>query len=377
MNLKIKVNRAKFLAACNRANEATGDNNIKPILQCLLLEAEKDTVTVRGTNLEQDVIADCAATVAEGGTVAVFGKDLCKSLKVLEDEDVELIVTSNGLRLFTDMSEYYFPITAEPFPPAFAAPGGVAFTGPGAHLTEAVQWTIFCVEDFTNRHWKMDGLLFDVHQGSLYVVGVGKNSMAMYRTQLTAAKAGRYILPKKVFKMLLPMLATLGSEEPVQFELSPAAAQFRCGQSVVSTRLAEGKPPPWASNHAFVYSKKAVLPAQALRGAIARARVVLADDYSLSVLDVSGGEISIAGDGPGGNTHIEVLAEHSHQDDFKMKIALAMLEDMLRIAGGEKNAEVRGSENEMYPLCVTLAGCDHYKFHQAAGGEAKHESAAS
>lgn len=373
MPLSAKVNRAEFLAACKRANEATGVRNIKPVLQCVLIESDNSLLTVRGTNLEQEVIADCKAVIESPGSVITDAESLCKALAVIGEDEVTLEVDEPNLEVSTPLSQYKFRLQVEQFPRLDFSTTGQSFKIKQARLAEALVWTTFCVSMYDADGWSINGLLMEVaDDGFLYFVGVGRHDMAVYRTEIKSETKGKYILPKETFKLLRGLISSIGSEEEINIGVDSSKILFSCGRSSVGSRLMEGRPPPWVFFTKTAYTHFATLPSAAIGSLIAQASVVLDYPYINCDIDVSDGEISISAHGARGDTHVESPCEISG-GNFSFRCGLEEFGTMLSTVDVEKatiNFSLKSSV-----LCVSFDGRDDYKFYRARGEDAKSEPA--
>ena len=69
--MKFSVNKESFHTAVAKAERITGKNLSLPVLRCVLLVADKNSVLVRSTNLDLGIEVRVPATVSVSGTVAV------------------------------------------------------------------------------------------------------------------------------------------------------------------------------------------------------------------------------------------------------------------------------------------------------------------
>ncbi|MEK7606459.1 MAG: DNA polymerase III subunit beta [Patescibacteria group bacterium] len=69
--MKFSVNKDSFQTAVLKAERMTGKNLSLPVLRCVLLSAEKDSVVIRATNLDLGIEVTVPAQVQQTGVVAV------------------------------------------------------------------------------------------------------------------------------------------------------------------------------------------------------------------------------------------------------------------------------------------------------------------
>ena len=71
--MKIECIKEKISQAIGKAEKITGKNLTLPVLGCVLLEAGKNNLIVKATNLDLGIEISIPAKVEEQGTVAVPG----------------------------------------------------------------------------------------------------------------------------------------------------------------------------------------------------------------------------------------------------------------------------------------------------------------
>lgn len=96
--MKIECVKEKISKAISQAERIAGKNLSLPILSCILLEANKNNLTIRATNLDIGVEVNVPTKVVREGKVAVSGTVLNNLLNnITGDNSVVLETTENGL----------------------------------------------------------------------------------------------------------------------------------------------------------------------------------------------------------------------------------------------------------------------------------------
>lgn len=100
--MKIECVKEKISKAISQAERVTGKNLSLPILSCILLEAEKNNLIVRATNLDIGLELNIPTKVMEEGKVAVHGAILNNLLNNIPgDNSVIFETTENNLLKIT------------------------------------------------------------------------------------------------------------------------------------------------------------------------------------------------------------------------------------------------------------------------------------
>ena len=90
--MKIVCSKADLSRIISLAQSAASTKNVMPVLTNLLFEADKDSLTVTGTDLELGVRIKTNLEVAQAGTATLPAKKLSELVKTFEEGDVEITV---------------------------------------------------------------------------------------------------------------------------------------------------------------------------------------------------------------------------------------------------------------------------------------------
>jgi DNA polymerase-3 subunit beta len=90
--MKIVCPKADLSRIISLAQSAASTKNVMPVLTNLLFEADKDSLTVTGTDLELGVRIKINLEVAQPGTATLPAKKLSELVKTFDDGDVEISV---------------------------------------------------------------------------------------------------------------------------------------------------------------------------------------------------------------------------------------------------------------------------------------------
>lgn len=94
--MKIECVKDKLLEAVNKAEKLCGKNLSLPILASLALIAEKQTVTIKATNLDLGIEIELPAKILEPGTITVPANILSQFLQNLSGEDKVVLEEKDG-----------------------------------------------------------------------------------------------------------------------------------------------------------------------------------------------------------------------------------------------------------------------------------------
>ena len=104
--MKLELNFQKFKEAVTSVDRIAGNHMTLPVLSCILIEATKDTVVFKATNLDIGVEVSVPAKTSEPGTLAVPARVLSSFVSQIYDQNqiVKLETVSGNLHVKTSKS---------------------------------------------------------------------------------------------------------------------------------------------------------------------------------------------------------------------------------------------------------------------------------
>src|SRR5665213_165219 len=95
--MKIVVPKADLSRIITLAQSAASTKNVMPVLTNILFEADKDSLTVTGTDLELGIRIKINLEVVQPGTATLPAKKLAELVKTFEEGDIEITVKELSL----------------------------------------------------------------------------------------------------------------------------------------------------------------------------------------------------------------------------------------------------------------------------------------
>jgi DNA polymerase-3 subunit beta len=119
--MKLEIDRSELLNAVSIAIKAVASKTTRPILANVLIEAKNDRVRFVGTDFEQMMIAECAASIDKEGSIAVPARlmqDIISSMPSGDLFPIQLEVQDGKLYIGGGKSKFsVYCLDAEDFPP--------------------------------------------------------------------------------------------------------------------------------------------------------------------------------------------------------------------------------------------------------------------
>lgn len=228
--MEVKVNTKQLLNALKNCN--VYELNSIPILRQVMLKAEGNQLIVYGTDLEIFTTFTLPAEVKEEGVILVNHKKLLDSVKVIKDKEIQLRTEDDNLhinsyfRMKIDLEPDDFPLT-EPTPDK-----AVSFNG--LELLKAISKTTYAISKDDSR-FALNGVCFAFLDKQLDFVATDGHRLALY--SVDKEFEGRYILPKKLFKILKKLIK---QTTEILFSVNENFAFFTFDNVVIQAELIKG-----------------------------------------------------------------------------------------------------------------------------------------
>jgi DNA polymerase III subunit beta len=226
--MKFKINRDHFSNGLSQVLNVVGSKATMPILSNVLIEAERDTISLTTTNLDLGIRAKIKAEVKEPGAVTLPVKRLAGIVRELPNLDVAFdaapnhqVKLSSGGSVFRIMG-----IGKEEFPPLPEFGDENAFTLEQAELTTMLR-SVAYAQSTDETRYILNGVYFAFKDGKLALVATDGRRLALVSKEMEvpAASAGSIILPAKTVAELQRMLDK-GEKLKISFNERRAAFQI-------------------------------------------------------------------------------------------------------------------------------------------------------
>ncbi len=226
--MKFKINRDHFSNGLAQVLNVVGSKATMPILSNVLIEADKDHITLTTTNLDLGIRCKIKAEVKEGGAVTLPVKRLATIVRELPNVDVAFDASPNHqVKLASGGSNFrIMGIGKEEFPPLPEFGDEKSFTLEQAELTNMLKSVAYAQSSDETRYI-LNGVYFNFRDGKLSLVATDGRRLALMAKDLEVppASAGAIILPAKTVSELLRMLDK-GEKLKVSFNDRRAAFQI-------------------------------------------------------------------------------------------------------------------------------------------------------
>lgn len=207
--MKFKINRDHFANGLAQVLNVVGSKATMPILSNVLIEAEKDQISLTTTNLDLGIRCKIKAEVKETGAVTLPVKRLAGIVRELPNVDVTVDGSPNHQVKLTSGGSTFriMGIGKEEFPPLPEFGDEKSFSLEQGELTTMLRSVAYAQSSDETRYI-LNGVYFNFKEGKLSLVATDGRRLALVAKEMEvpAESSGAIILPAKTVSELLRLL---------------------------------------------------------------------------------------------------------------------------------------------------------------------------
>jgi len=207
--MKFKINRDHFAYGLAQVLNVVGSKATMPILSNVLIEAEKDQVSLTTTNLDLGIRCKITAEVKEAGAVTLPVKRLANIVRELPNLDVSIDASPNHqVKLSSGGSNFrIMGIGKEEFPPLPEFGDEKAYTLEQTELTTMLR-SVAYAQSTDETRYILNGVYLNFRDGKFSLVATDGRRLALIAKEMEvpAESAGAIILPAKTVSELAHLL---------------------------------------------------------------------------------------------------------------------------------------------------------------------------
>ena len=244
--MKFKINRDHFANGLAQVLNVVGSKATMPILSNVLIEAEKDHISLTTTNLDLGIRCKIKAEVKETGAVTLPVKRLAGIVRELPNVDVTVDASPNHqIKLTSGGSTFrIMGIGKEEFPPLPEFGEEKAHSLAQDELASMLK-SVAYAQSTDETRYILNGVYFNFKDGKLSLVATDGRRLALIAKEMDipAESSGVIILPAKTVGELTRLLDK-GAKVKINFNERRAAFQ-----------IATDKDASGLVDHVYLYSK--------------------------------------------------------------------------------------------------------------------------
>lgn len=211
-----------------------------PILECIKLKAEEDSLTLSATDLALSIEKKISADVKIEGEVVVPGRVFSEFVKKLSNDQIELSLTDdNRLKIsYTDSEGFFQCLNKDEFPHLKKIDSSEYFDILNNDLKEIINKTIFSVA-MDDARPILKGSLFEIINRTLTVVSLDGYRLALATKPLVENSADfSFVIPGKSLLEISRILEP--NDETIRVYIQKNYIMIDLGTTKVITRLLDG-----------------------------------------------------------------------------------------------------------------------------------------
>lgn len=240
--MKFSCRRSDLLDAVSIAERAVANKSTMNILEGLFIEAKDQKIRFLGNNLELCIDCTIPGKVEKDGNCVVKANlfsDAVKKLPSLVDEAQIEVNDTNMILLSCGNAKFNFSIaSADEFPRPHDIEANDEFSIKETVLKNMIRQTFYAISQNDTKPY-LTGLLFDLKDQVLNVVGCDGYRLAIRREEISHKNPIKLIMQGKTARELLSLLGE--SDYLVTISVSDKKARLILKNCVVTTRLIDGE----------------------------------------------------------------------------------------------------------------------------------------
>lgn len=277
--MKFRTSRDTLLRPLQMLNGVIERRHTLPVLSNILVQTKGAGLTLRGTDLEVELVVDLGEGVeverGEDAATTVPAQKLSEIWRSFA-EGAEVTFALEGQRAVVRSGRSRFQlstVSAEEYSPFESPNSEVSITLPRSDVQKMLTRTSFAMANQDIRYF-LRGLLIEITANTLRAVATDGARMAMHTLDRGAKDVDRLrvIVPRKRIQDLERLIAD--SDLDVEFSFGRTHLRVTQGAYTLTTRLVEGQFPPYEGLIPRNITRSIISDRETLRRALQRASIV-------------------------------------------------------------------------------------------------------
>lgn len=239
--MKVTVERAKLLEGVQRLQRVVGAKSTMPVLEGILISAEKGMVTLSAYNLEMGMKKELYAHCEEEGDIVINARLLAEILRKMNGIQVE-IAADEKLLCHISGGEAVFDImgmAATDFPEMPSVADGTKIEIDSKLFSKMVSGTIFSVAQTEGTRPILTGLDISVSNGELQLVAVDGCRLAIRREKADMEQELEFIAAGKAISEVVKLISD--ETDNISILVGKRLISFNIDGYLFISRLLEGE----------------------------------------------------------------------------------------------------------------------------------------
>lgn len=275
--MNFNIDKKEFLKGLSLMQGITGRKTTLPILSHILLELEKDSLLLTGTDLETGIREELTAKVHQTGKASVSAKKIYEIIRELPDEAIHIQKKENHwITLQCGKSIFNLAgLDPDEFPSLPTYQDENFSQIPNRLLVEMIEKTVFAASNEESRY-HLNGIFFlQSSQGGkekLRMVATDGHRLSLIEREGETVRGIEkgIIIPKKGILEIKKIMGDRDGEEVVEIYFDQNHGFLRMGKSLMVIRLIDGEFPEYEQVIPKGNDKKLVMEKEKVYGCLRR-----------------------------------------------------------------------------------------------------------
>lgn len=279
--MKLELNFGKLKEAITLVERVAGKHMTLPVLSCILIEAKKNTIVFKATNLDIGVEISSAAKTTEDGVIAVPAHVVSSFVSQIsgDNQPVKLETVSGNLHIKTTKSSGVIKtLPPEDFPTIPHVTGGLTMSLPAPQFIKGLK-SVWYSSSVSSVKPELSSIY--IYKDGETVVFAATDSFRLAEKRLkmpTPSAFSEILIPFKNIPDIIRILESLGESAAV--EVSKNLISFSAHDTYLVSRLIDGVFPDYRQIIPKGFTTEAVMLKQDLVNAL-KISNIFSDKFNL------------------------------------------------------------------------------------------------
>lgn len=237
--MKFTCDRDTICEAASHVSRVVSQKTAVTALSGILFTADRGKVTLCGYDLETGMETAVDGTIEESGRVILDAKLFCDIVRRLPEEKITVAIDERLMCKITSGNSKFSLVGINPdeYPELPQVLNAQALSIPAEILSSMVRQTIFSTAIPGDTKPVHTGLLYEIENGMLKIIGVDGFRVAMRQEKINFDGRMRFIVPARAMSEVVRLLDT---DEDVKIAMSKRHIIFTVGDFTIISRLLDG-----------------------------------------------------------------------------------------------------------------------------------------
>jgi DNA polymerase-3 subunit beta len=298
MAIKLRITKENALSGLQRVQNIVSPRTTLPILSNVLVQADKDGLSLTTTDLDVAIRCKVEADVAKAGNTTLPARKLFSILKELTASEIEIEVDDKNSCSIRSGGSFFkiMGLPEDEFPRFPQNAGGKQVKIGQATLRRLLHQTAYAASTDETRY-VLNGALLSMKADKLTVVATDGRRLALAESEMEVAKGseGEIILPTKA---VVELERLLGESGDAVLALGENQLILTLGTTIIVTKLIEGTYPNYRQVIPTESKERIPLGREDLIGALHRASILASEKNQAVKLQFTKDKLRITANTP-------------------------------------------------------------------------------